>query len=225
MAVRSFTYVIAYRPRLQFLKARHAMFTRNLFTGLRIGLLGGSFNPAHEGHHELSLLALKLMRLDYIWWLVSPGNPQKNPTSYAPYEDRLATAQAIANHPRILISNFEQTHGLTYSANTITTLRQYFSQTKFIWMIGADNLENLHTWKNWRTIANTLPLAIFNRPGHQISALASPAAKTLSAARQPIRAAQELADMQAPAWIYFNQIENKTSATKIRAATPHWHKP
>ena len=197
-------------------------FTRALFDGLRVGLLGGSFNPAHEGHREISLTALRLLQLDFVWWLVTPGNPQKDSASYAAFEARMAAAKRCADHPRILISDFEREHGLSYSAGTIEALLTRFPATKFVWMIGADNLTSFHTWRNWQRIAASLPLAIFNRPGHDISALSAPAAQALEPYRLPVSRARSLAGRKAPAWVYFNRTQNISSSTAIRDSDPAW---
>ncbi|MCI5045737.1 MAG: nicotinate-nucleotide adenylyltransferase, partial [Aquisalinus sp.] len=196
--------------------------TRNLFDGLTVGLLGGSFNPPHDGHRQISLTGLRRMNLDYVWWLVTPGNPQKRGADYASLQDRMLAARACANHPRILISDYESRHGLTYTANTIRSLKSRFPRTRFVWMMGADNLSGFHTWQDWRLIAANVPLAIFNRPGHSTACLRSPAAQTMDQYRQPEGAAQKLARMSAPAWIYFPHIYNELSSTAIRQANQDW---
>ncbi len=196
--------------------------TRALFDDLRIGLLGGSFNPPHEGHRQISLIGLKKMNLDYVWWLVTPGNPQKKLADYADFSSRMAAAKACADHPRIIISDFEQRHGLTYTAHTIQTLKTKFPKTRFVWMMGADNLAGFHTWRDWRLIADNLPIAVFNRPGHRVACLQSPAAQTLEHYRLPVTSINRLPDLKAPAWIYYSNVMNTQSSTSIRRQNRDW---
>lgn len=184
-----------------------------------IGLLGGSFNPAHDGHREISLAALKWLDLDAVWWLVSPGNPLKNPDAYAPYPERLAKARQIADHHRIVVSNFEDRRNLQYTVDTLEALRDRDPQTNFVWLMGADSLENFHLWKDWERIASLAPMAIFNRPGHSDSSLKSEAAKAFTAFRLDPQDAKTLATREPPAWIYFEQTDNPLSSTAIRNAS------
>lgn len=185
----------------------------------RIGLLGGSFNPAHDGHREISLEALKLFGLDAVWWLVTPGNPLKKGVDYdyAPYELRLAEARRVADHPRIVVSNFEGRKNLQYTVDTIEALVDLWPQMRFIWLMGADSLEGFHRWRNWRRIASLVPIAVFNRPGHETAALASETAKELALFRLPANRARDLAEADPPAWVFVETTRNPASATKIRA--------
>lgn len=196
--------------------------TRGLFDGLRVGLLGGSFNPPHAGHREISLHGLRRIGLDYVWWLVTPGNPQKDQEHYACFDTRTAAARQCAAHPRIIVSNFEQRHDLRFTAHTIAALRSRFPRTRFVWMMGADNLAGFHTWRDWKLIAANLPIAVFNRPGHTISGLASPAGQTLHSYRLPTTAARHLPECAPPAWIYFTDTLNHESSTEIRAENKDW---
>jgi nicotinate-nucleotide adenylyltransferase len=184
----------------------------------RIGLLGGSFNPAHEGHREISLAALKLLRLDAVWWLVSPANPLKESAGYdyAPYEERMAVARRIADHPRIIVSNFEGRRGLQYTVDTLEALFDLWPQIRFVWLMGADSLAGFHRWRNWRRIASLVPFAAFNRPGSAEEALASDTAKELALFRVPQGRAAEIVDMDPPAWTYIEETMNPTSSTEIR---------
>lgn len=184
----------------------------------RIGLLGGSFNPAHDGHREISLAALKLFGLDAVWWLVTPGNPLKDDGdyAYAPYEERLAAARRVADHPRIVVSNFEERKGLQYTVDTLEALHDLWPQIQFIWLMGADSLEGFHHWKNWRRIASLAPIAVFNRPGHQAPALASAAAKELALFRAPSGRAAEIVTADPPAWTFIETTMNPASASEIR---------
>ncbi|MEO1136570.1 MAG: L-histidine N(alpha)-methyltransferase [Pseudomonadota bacterium] len=185
----------------------------------RIGLLGGSFNPPHQGHREISLAALERLGLDAVWWLVTPGNPLKDPSIYADYQDRLRLARLVSNHADIVVSDFEHRHGLTYTAETLDALQALNPNTAFVWLMGADGLENFHRWKNWRGIAEAVPIAVFNRPGHGDAALESEGAEALSAFRLPAEKAMELWDSPPPAWIFFPDTDNPISSTAIRSRT------
>lgn len=182
----------------------------------RVGLLGGSFNPPHEGHREISLAALNRLELDAVWWLVTPGNPLKDPDSYAPIDTRLSRARRTANHPDIVISDFESRHNLQYTVDTLAKLIELNPNVQFIWLMGADSLSNFHRWKNWRRIAELAPIAVFNRPGHEADALDSEAAQALDAFRIDERNARGFITSEPPAWIYFSDIDNPLSSTAIR---------
>jgi nicotinate-nucleotide adenylyltransferase len=184
----------------------------------RIGLLGGSFNPAHEGHREISLLALKLLHLDAVWWLVSPGNPLKDAGDYAPYEERLTIARKVSDHPRIIVSNFEERKGLQYTVDTLETLVTLWPQIDFVWLMGADSLASFHRWRDWRRIANLAPIAVFNRPGYEAAIKESPAAEALAPFRLEENAAARLAGAEPPAWAFIGSSNNPRSSTAIRAA-------
>ena len=183
----------------------------------RVGLLGGSFNPAHEGHREISLLALKRLRLDAVWWLVSPGNPLKDAADYAPYEERLKTARRVSDHPRIIVSNFEERNGLQYTVDTLETLRALWPQIDFVWLMGADSLAAFHRWRDWRGIANLAPMAVFSRPGYESAVRDAPAAQALAPFRLGESAAGRLAGAEPPAWVFFAESANPQSSTAIRA--------
>ncbi|GJL95966.1 MAG: putative nicotinate-nucleotide adenylyltransferase [Hyphococcus sp.] len=183
-----------------------------------IGLLGGSFNPAHAGHREISLAALERVGLDAVWWLVTPGNPLKDANEYAPYEERLKKARRVSDHPDIVISDFERRQNLQYTADTIARLKLLNSDTCFIWLMGADSLENFHRWKDWRRIAEMAPIAVFNRPGHGDAALSSEAATALAAFRIDTTNASLLLEDEPPVWVYFSDTNNPLSSTSIRNA-------
>lgn len=182
----------------------------------RIGLLGGSFNPAHEGHREISLVALKRLQLDAVWWLVSPGNPLKQANDYAPYDERLRTARKVSDHPRIIISNFEERKGLQYTVDTLETLTALWPQIAFVWLMGADSMASFHRWRDWREIARLAPFAVFNRPGFEASWSSSPAAGALEAFRLEADAAPRLAGAEPPAWVFIDEPKNPLSSTAIR---------
>lgn len=185
----------------------------------RIGLLGGSFNPPHQGHREISLTAMDRLGLDAVWWLVTPGNPLKDPKTYAGYEDRLRLARLVANHPDIVVSDFERRRGLVYTADTLAALHALNPNAAFVWLMGADGLENFHRWKDWRHIAQTVPIAVFNRPGHGEAALAGEAAQAFAAFRIDESDAASLAAAEPPAWVFVSDTQNPVSSTAIRSRT------
>ena len=182
----------------------------------KIGLLGGSFNPAHEGHLEISLSALEFLNLDYIWWLVSPGNPLKNDCDMAPFEERMASAREIANDQHIIVSDMEKSMQTVYTIDTIVQLKKKLPQHHFVWLMGADNLVQFDQWKSWRKIADTVPFAIFNRPSYSMPSLESVAAKELEKYRISNDKASMLATLRPPAWVYYQSSKNPASSTEIR---------
>ncbi|MBI1393291.1 MAG: nicotinate-nucleotide adenylyltransferase [Alphaproteobacteria bacterium] len=184
--------------------------------GPRIGLLGGSFNPAHEGHREISLAAIKAFNLDAVWWLVSPGNPLKDKADYAPYDERLAQARRVANHHRIVISDYERRRQITYTIDTIRSLTDELQHVRFIWLMGADSLASFHEWRDWRGIAERAPIAVFSRPGDELACETSPAAKQLKPFRLELADADAIFDATPPAWIFYPHTANEMSSTQIR---------
>lgn len=191
-----------------------------LHSGLRVGLLGGSFNPAHGGHLHISRLALRRLDLDEIWWLVSPQNPLKPVAGMAPFDERLRDAAEIAAADRrIRVTDIEARLGhTTYTADTLRALRRRFPRTRFVWLMGGDNLAQFPYWRHWQDIFRTVPIAVFARPGSSSKALAGAAAHRFSGARVPVTAARLLADMTPPAWVFFHTRLDPRSATQIRAA-------
>ena len=184
--------------------------------GRCIGLLGGSFNPAHRGHLDLSLAALERLGLDQIWWLVSPQNPLKPSDGMAPLDRRLAGARRLARDPRVRASALESALGTTYTADTVTALTGRLPRCHFVWLMGADNLVQISAWKNWETIFRTLPVAVFDRPSYAPSALSSTAARRFAGQRLPETAARSLAKRNPPAWVFVHQRLNPQNATRIR---------
>jgi nicotinate-nucleotide adenylyltransferase len=183
----------------------------------RVGLLGGSFNPAHSGHRHVADLARKRLNLDQVWLLVSPGNPLKPRAGMAPLADRLAGASAIGDGRRIVATAIEATFGTHYTADTLRALRRRFPRVHFIWIMGADLLIQLPRWRRWREIARNLPFAVLPRPGYTLPALASQAARCLRQARRPAHEAPVL--WRAPSgWVFLPTPRNATSATAIREA-------
>lgn len=183
-----------------------------------IGLLGGSFNPPHEGHREISLAAMQRLGLDAVWWLVTPGNPLKDHTEYAPLDERLRLARKKADHPHIIVSDFERRQNLQFTVDTIERLQLLNPNMSFVWIMGADSLANFHDWKDWRRIADQIPLAVFNRPGVGDRALTGRAATELALFRLAPNEASKLAETEPPAWVYFADLENPSSSTAIRKA-------
>jgi nicotinate-nucleotide adenylyltransferase len=182
----------------------------------RIGLLGGSFNPPHDGHREISLAAIERLKLDAVWWLVSPGNPLKDPGAYAPYEERLALARRVSSHPRIVVSDFENRKNLQYTVDTLATLEALWPQLRFVWLMGADALLEFGRWKDWRAIFAMVPIAIFARPG-SAAPLKSEAARAFAPFRIDPEDAGDLAGAEPPAWVYFQDTRNPASSTALRA--------
>lgn len=189
----------------------------NAVAGLRVGLLGGSFNPAHEGHRYISLLALKLLALDELWWLVSPQNPLKSTLDMAPFAERLEQARSIASHPRIRVTGLEARLNTRYTADTVRGLRLRFPHTHFVWIMGADNLAQIPQWERWTEIFASVPIAVFDRATYSFRALAGKAARRFAARRIAARHAAALAEMTPPAWVYFHVRRHPASATSIRA--------
>jgi nicotinate-nucleotide adenylyltransferase len=184
--------------------------------GMRIGLLGGSFNPPHRAHRDISLFALKRLKLDGVWWLVTPGNPLKDTRALPPLDTRLAAAKAIAAHPRIAVSGIEAAIGTSYSYATIDWLMARCPGVHFVWIMGADNLVTFHRWRNWRRIAQALPIAVIDRGGVRLSATSAPAAGALARYRLPQSAASRLAEQQPPAWVFLHGLKSSVSSTAIR---------
>lgn len=186
--------------------------------GMRIGLFGGSFNPPHEAHRAVSLLAMKKLRLDRLWWLVTPGNPLKDTRKLPSLEARIAEAAALADHPRIDVTGFEAVIGTKYSCDTIHWLKTEAPGTHFVWIMGADNLKNFHRWKNWREIFMTLPIAVVDRGGLSLRAASGPAPISFAKARIPESRASTLPDLPPPAWVYLHGVKSDLSSTQIRQA-------
>ena len=182
----------------------------------RIGLLGGSFNPAHAGHLHISLEALKRLKLDEVWWLVSPQNPLKKASDLAAYDVRFQTAQALAQHPRIRVCDIEATHGLHYTIATIRFLQAHHHNHQFVWLMGADNLAQFHRWRNWREIARRVPIAILDRAPFGLKALHARFAILYAKQRVNSSRAAQLADAGAPRWAYLTIPRHPLSATHLR---------
>ncbi len=187
--------------------------------GTRIGLLGGSFNPAHGGHVTLSELALARLGLDEVWWLISPRNPLKPSRNLAPLAKRLAAAGALAKHPRIRACALESVLGTRYSVDTVLALTGRFPGVHFVWIMGADNLIQLPRWKDWQKIFNTVVIAVFDRPSYSLRALAAKSSHRFARYRLPESRARQLATLRPPAWVFVHDRLDTRSSTAIRGAS------
>ena len=184
--------------------------------GQVIGLLGGSFDPAHQGHVHITLEAMKRFGLDRVWWLVSPGNPLK-PRGPAALERRLARARAMMRHPRVAVTDFEARAGTRYTAETIAALQATWPQVRFVWLMGADNLAQFHRWKDWQEIMHSVPVGVLARPGDRVGARTAKAAQVFRHARLAPRASKLLGRLDAPHWCFVNVPMVDASSTRIRA--------
>ncbi|WP_372571095.1 nicotinate-nucleotide adenylyltransferase [Ruegeria jejuensis] len=184
--------------------------------GQVIGLFGGSFDPPHRGHVNVTLEAMKAFGLDRVWWLVSPGNPLKS-RGPAPMDQRLAAARRVVQHPRVEVTDIEAKLGTRATADTIRRLRALYPQVRFVWLMGADNLAQFHHWQDWRSIMDTVPVGVVARPGQRISARMSPAAQIYRGCRLDGQARHLLGQAQAPAWCFVNAPMIDLSSTGLRA--------
>lgn len=183
---------------------------------LRIGLLGGSFNPAHRGHLAISLHALRRLQLDQIWWLVSPQNPLKPEKGMALLSKRMTAARALATHPKILVMDLEAKLDTRYTVDTLCKLKQKFPHTRFVWLMGADNLKQIPRWKDWQDIFALVPIAVFRRPAYVVGRTLGKAAQRFRRSWMPASRAKSLAGQVAPAWLVLDNQLNSLSATGIR---------
>lgn len=187
--------------------------------GMRVGLFGGSFNPPHAGHELVADTALRRLKLDQLWWMVTPGNPLKSRNHLAPLAERIALCEKIARDPRIKVTAFEQALGQSYTAKTLEKVRLKNRGVRFVWVMGADNLKNFHLWQNWQTIAKTFPIAVIDRPGATLAYLSSKMAKTFDYARVDEEDAASLASRPAPAWTFIHGPRSPLSSTALREKT------
>jgi nicotinate-nucleotide adenylyltransferase len=190
--------------------------------GMRIGLLGGSFNPPHLAHRAISQFAIKRLKLDRVWWLVTPGNPLKNNGALHELHERVDAARQMANDPRIDVSCLESVIGTRYTVDTVNYLRRRVSGLRFVWIMGADNLAQFHRWQNWQRIASQMPIAVIDRPPQSFRALAAPAARALARYRVPENEAGRLADFRPPAWVFLTGKKMNLSSTKLRNPDGSW---
>jgi nicotinate-nucleotide adenylyltransferase len=189
---------------------------------MRIGLLGGSFNPAHGGHRRISLFAREALGLDEVWWLVSPGNPLKPSDDMAPLAVRLASAQDQARRAPIVPTAIEAQLGTRYTIDTLRALKRRYPQHQFIWLMGADNLAQFHQWKDWRGIARTMPIAVIARPGYSRVVMSSPAMAWLRRFSVSVAGFRKRGQWSAPALVLMRFDPDHRSATAIRRANSGW---
>ncbi len=185
--------------------------------GLRVGLFGGSFNPPHQGHRAASLIALRRLRLDCVWWLVSPGNPLKDKAELAPLAVRMRAARQLADHPRIRVSGVEEAIGTTYSYETVAWLKMRCPGVHFVWIMGADNLAGLSRWKRWRDLIALVPIAVIDRPGSTLKSMFSRGGQALAPYRVSESAAAALPSMKPPALVFLHGPRSSLSSTALRA--------
>ena len=188
--------------------------------GMVVGLLGGSFDPAHEGHVRITRAALQRAGLDRVWWLVSPGNPLK-PQGPAPLAERMARARAVMRHPAVEITDIEARMGTRFTAATLAALQRHYPGVRFVWLMGADNLAQFHRWDRWATILARVPVLVLARPGQGARALLAPAPRAFAGARRPVRA---LAGATPPAWAFAVLPMTAVSSSAIRARG-EWRQP
>lgn len=199
---------------------RHALRLPFALPGQRIGIFGGSFDPPHRGHLMLSLMAIRRLRLDAVWWLVTPGNPLKDRRPGA-LARRIAAAEAMARDPRIMVTAVEVTLKTRFTADTLSRLSARLPGVHLVWLMGADNLVEFHRWRHWRRIAATMPFAVYDRPGSTLRAMASPAAKALAPYRLGEQEAARLAVQRPPAWVFLHgpRVPLSSTALRLGAAT------
>ncbi len=183
--------------------------------GQTVGLLGGSFDPAHEGHVQITRAALARFNLDRIWWLVTPGNPLKK-RGPAPFSARMQAACALMQHPRVTVTDIEAKLGTRYTAQTLAALRAHYPGVRFVWLMGADNLIQFHQWQNWRDIMENVPVGVLARPGDRVAARLSKAARVYRSAKMSAQASVCLARAEAPTWCFVNLPMNAQSSSAIR---------
>ena len=184
--------------------------------GQRIGLLGGSFDPPHAGHVHITRWALRAFGLDAVWWLVSPGNPLKADAP-ADLERRMAAARALVRHPRVRVTDLERRLGTRYTAATLAALRRRYPAVRFVWLMGSDNLAGFHRWDRWEDIFRAVPIGVMARPGQQLKAGLSPAARRFARYRVPQAEARSLAVREPPAWCLLSGPMLDLSSSGLRA--------
>lgn len=183
----------------------------------RIGILGGTFNPAHDGHRHISVMALRRLGLQKVWWMVTPGNPLKNNGGLPPLDERAAHAERVARHPAITVTGLEAGIQTRFTYDTLAILKQRFPATRFVWLMGADNLAQFHRWQGWQEIARLMPIAVIDRPGSSLATRSSVAAQALARFRVREGEASALPSMEAPAWTFLHGPRSDLSSTAIRA--------
>jgi nicotinate-nucleotide adenylyltransferase len=184
--------------------------------GQRIGVMGGSFNPPHEGHRVVAATAHRRLALDRLWWVVTPANPLKPQAGSPDQAARIAASHAFAPGPRVTVTGFEAELGTPYTAVTLAFLVRRYPTARLVWVMGADNLATFHRWRRWRDIARMVPIAVVDRPSWRLKALASPAARALAGARIPESRAATLVRRRAPCWVMLTTRLSPASSTALR---------
>jgi nicotinate-nucleotide adenylyltransferase len=185
--------------------------------GMRIGLYGGSFDPAHPGHRHVAMLALKRLHLDRVWWMVTPGNPLKDRSGLASLAARAVATRRLARHPRMAVTEFEAEIGSTYTVETLRFLRRRCPGVRFVFIMGADSWAGLHRWRGWQEIVRLVPVAVVDRPNWTLRAAGSRAGLALNGRRVPEASARTLADQVPPAWTFLHGPRSHFSSTALRS--------
>jgi len=188
------------------------------YPGQRVGLMGGTFNPPHAGHLVCAVTALRRLKLDQLWWMVTPGNPLKSGAGLPGFVERMARSRALVTDPAIKVTGFEAELGSPYTYATLGYLERRYPAVHFVWVMGADNLATFHRWQHWRAIARLVPIAVVDRPGWRLAALASPAARFLARSRLPEDRAPLLPEQSPPAWVLLTTTLSEESSTVLRAS-------
>jgi nicotinate-nucleotide adenylyltransferase len=184
---------------------------------MRVGLLGGSFNPPHAAHRAISLTALKRLGLDQVWWLVTPANPLKDASKLASLESRVEAARELARHPRIAVTGFAAGGGSAYTIDLLAELKRRFPAVAFVWLMGADNLAQFDRWRDWAKIFASVPIAVLDRPGFRLKARAGKAAQRFAAYQVDESDARGLARLEPPAWTILSHTLSPLSSSQLRA--------
>ena len=192
------------------------------YANLTIGLLGGSFNPAHDGHRTISLHALKRLGLDQVWWLVSPQNPLKPTEGMAALEKRMEEARLVANNPRIIVTDIEGQMRTRYTIDTLRTLKKRFPRTNFVWLMGADNFSQLPRWREWSEIFQIVPVAVFRRPAYAAGRGRGKVSQRFGKHLKPGAHGKKFMRLKPPVWFIMDNRLNNLSATAIRKERPSW---
>ncbi len=200
----------------RFHRSSFSVATPHAWPGARIGIMGGSFNPPHEGHLVVARTALRRLRLDRLWWVVTPGNPLKSNDALPDFAQRKEATRELARDPRMIVTAFETKLGTTYTAATIGFIRTRYPRTQFVWVMGADNLATFHQWQHWKEIASSVPIAVVDRPGWRFKALSSPTARTFARSRRRECQATGLPQSTPPAWIFLTTRLSNQSSTALR---------
>lgn len=188
-----------------------------VYEGQRVGIMGGSFNPPHDGHRIVAETAVKRLQLDQLWWVVTPGNPLKANGSLPSQANRMKACGAFARGPKMKITGFEANLGTPYTAATVSFLKTRFKGVHFVWVMGADNLASFERWQHWREIASLMPIAVVDRPNWRLKALAGNAAQVMSRHRIDEAQASKLPSLAAPAFVFLTSRLSTLSSTALRA--------